>query len=351
MKEDFIEIFKEIKKIKFSFIVLYLVSLVLLYQYAYYKAFNVDITVFINISDLYVVFIKLLPGIIYFFVLLILIILIGFFFLSLFGALIHFFLKTKASKKEEEGKSSNSWKGSIVPYLLVDFISFAIFFVFITVYAFPFMMNRVEDGSFYNVSSLVLRLVLIIYFVFFFAIKFIATDKIEPYLKAVKISIYKYKLFLFALMIFYVTGLSATLDAGKKIRFYPTETVEFKYKGEKQSSNIDNVVYVGSTSKYIFLFYKDLAVTKSYKLSEVEDLSFYNSIFYNEQRDRIFWKETEQDEELLKVLDSIIIDTRGIYQNNRDSILPLLIDTYTDSLLPYDVKKKRMNDFKVEIKN
>jgi len=73
-KSDSLDIFREAKEIKFSYFVLYLFSLALLYKYAYFRAFNVDITTFISLSDLSVFFIDLLPKLIY---LLFLILLIG----------------------------------------------------------------------------------------------------------------------------------------------------------------------------------------------------------------------------------------------------------------------------------
>jgi len=59
-------------------------------------------------------------------------------------------------------------------------------------------------------------------------------------------------LILLALTVFYISGIAATLDAGKSMYYNELEIIESVHK-EKKSTYEKNLVYVGRTQASIFL--------------------------------------------------------------------------------------------------
>ncbi|APY07277.1 hypothetical protein BWZ20_02705 [Winogradskyella sp. J14-2] len=253
--------------------------MVLLYNYAYFKAFNVDITTFVSISDLYVLLIDLIPSLIYFFVFLFFIFFLMFGVFNIIRKIAEIFKKKNNDQLEEE--SSKSKKVSHLEVIIINLIPFSIFYTHTTIYAFPFALN--PRGEFYNGIELFSRFMMIFIIIVSCKMNLILIKKYSDLLKKLKLGISKLKLYVLALTVFYISGIVATLDAGKSMYYEELEIVEFVYKGIKLSSKEKNIVYVGRTSEYVFIYFKDSTITKSYKVSEIKDLNFFNSMFYRSQ--------------------------------------------------------------------
>lgn len=282
MTKNFISILKGLSDVKFSFLALYLISLALHYKYAYFAAFNINITSFISISDLSVFFIDLLPQLVYFFFLIGLICLL---FIAISVIFEKISLKFRKDKKGlEKDVDKNEQKKPPIPLILFSlYAPFYIFYTSVTTYAFPFSLVPDPYLSIYDSSLLVLRIFSVFMIIAFFFIHIVFLPTIIPLLKKVKLSVKRFKLILFGLTIFYLTGIFGTLHAGFKMTFLVNPVIEFAYENKKISSLDDNIVHVGNTNEYIFMYYKDLAITKSYRVSKIDNVSFFHDIIKEHQ--------------------------------------------------------------------
>lgn len=263
-----IKFIEELKKIKFAYIVLYIISLSLLYKYAYYRAFGINITSFISISDLYTILIDFLPNLIVFIVLICLI------FALLIPRFIRYVFTLKSNEKEPR-------RDHYLILFTLNFILFITFSVYIsTTHAFPFTI-RAYNTEIYQTFPLFYRLVILFFFIIIGLYTIVFINKNRTFLDKFKLSCEKIILFYLALITFYITGIAGTLSAGVQIRFYPDEMIEFKYEGKKQTSYDSNIVFVGMTNNFIFLFYKDSATSKAFEISKIKNLTFFNGIYYS----------------------------------------------------------------------
>ena len=288
MKKKFISILKELRRLQFSYITLYLISLALLYKYTYFRAFHVNITSYLSISDIYVLLIDLIPGLIYFLIFITFTILFIFIISSILSRIGRIFRKN--DKNPEINVKNDSKKPGIMEIFVAHLFPFVIFYTYTNIYVFPFGLN--PHDSIYSGLDLFTRLILILVIVSSYIIQIFLVDSYkETYLKELKIKASKINLILLALTIFYITGITATLDAGKNIYLGDLHSIEFDYQGNKISSLDENLVYVGSTSNYLFIFYKDLAITKSFEINELKNLSYYNGIIFRHLKYKIKNKE------------------------------------------------------------
>ncbi len=277
MKKNFIDIFNEIRNLRFSFLVLYFISLTLLYQYAYYRAFHIDITSFISISDLYTLLIDLFPGLIFFFGYLIVIFVIMFSINAFINKIRNLFNKEKEKKEEIKRKFNIYWH-----IFFPNFMNFFIFYLTVFKFAFPFILTPQGRNLYDTPFIFLVRISLIFAFIMFFLSSLKINENSKRFFTQLQISVSKVKMLSLGLTVFYIVGFTSNLNAAFNMKFGSESTVEFEFNDLKISSLDKNIVFVGKTNEYLFLFYKDLTITKSYKISEAKNLSFFNSIYYNE---------------------------------------------------------------------
>ncbi|MFC4634585.1 hypothetical protein ACFO3O_11740 [Dokdonia ponticola] len=351
INHDIIKVFLELKNVKFSYIAIYFVSLALVYKYAYYNTFNIDITTFISISDLYTFFVDLFPGLLYFFIVLFLLTTVFIGSAGVFVTIIKALNNNKTKTEVDKDQEIVSEKGGPLKVLTITNLGmFILFYVFITIRAFPFSITADGTRSLYDSTSLFFRLILTILLLSGFIISMLSTSYLDVSLSKTNVTIIKVKLMFFGIFIFYLTGISATLNAGFKIRFYPTKVIEFTYNKKNISSYEDNIVYVGSTSNYIFLFYKDKAITKTFKISEVKDLNFFNRMHYDYQKDQLEdisnVLEEGEIENHYELIDSIFKDLEILNSPKKDSILIKVLKIKRDSSLSEKDKYNKLLDIK-----
>ena len=231
---------KELRDVKFSIIAMYFIAIALLYKYAYYAAFNVDITSFISISDLSVFFIELLPQLVYFFFLAGLICLL-FYFLNI---IIEKIIKIFKTKEKNSHVEKNKKSPSILFILVLLIFSFYLFYMQVTYRAFPFSTPPNSSISIYHPLLLIFRILSVILFVVLFYLNTIFVKPILPFLIKINLSLNRFKLILFSLTIFYLTGIFATIHAGYKMCFAVNPVEEFEFENNTISSLDRNVVHV-----------------------------------------------------------------------------------------------------------
>jgi len=344
MYKEITELIKEVRKQKFSYVVIYILILALLYKYSYYNAFTVDILSFITISDLYTILIDLLPTLVYFFGFLVLLLIVFFLTTVLFSRI----------RKPKEVKPNNKFqniKSRLFSFTITNFIMFGFFYVNITIYAFPFLIPKV-DMPLYTFDGIFLKFMTLIMFMTMLSININYVELLKRFFYRIKLNPNKLKLILVGLTIFYMTGITATLDAGVKIKYDLNSVVEFEYLNKKISTNDSNIVYAGIISDYIFLFYKDIGLTKSYKKSEITNLNFYNDMYHTHQNDIIFKREIEElekEDELMKMFIDVALDsTISVNKDYKSEMMLNMAEIQFDSLTPFEIRKKEMNNIRQE---
>ncbi|GAA3557983.1 hypothetical protein [Snuella lapsa] len=281
VKVEVLIVLKEIKRIKFSYLVLYVLSLALLYKYAFFKAFNVNITAFISISDLYVLFIDLIPGLVHFFLLTVasafILVIVG----ETFERIKDIFKPLKKNKKRKT--QNREEKQSLFNVIPLNLMAFIMFKMMLTVYSFPFVFYNPNDESIYNFTAILTRFSFVLGYAGIYLSTVSYLNGVGKNKKILNLRPELLKTLSLALTLFYITGIAGTLEAGFRMLSFSEDAIEFEYDGVKIDSSDKNTVYAGNTGSYIFIFNKDSAKTKSYKVSDIKSVSFYHDIISEQQ--------------------------------------------------------------------
>ncbi len=285
-------IIKELRNTNVSVLTIYFISLALLYKYAYYNSFNINIINSISTSDLPLFFIDLFPQLLYFFffiaAIFYLFIAIGSFIYNISDLLrkysIKYIFKRFGKSFKKDKKINTEKERSITRILIFNLVMFYIFYFFITSFSFPFVPSPLSGLDLYSFSNLWTRIFILFPFIGCFLSSISKHSGLSILFEKSNVSSSKFKLAMLSLTIFYLTGLFATIHAGFKMMKIPLNPIiEFEYNAEKISSIDENIVYVGSTYSQIFIYFRDSAITKPYEISKTDCLRYYNDIFHNFQ--------------------------------------------------------------------
>ncbi|WP_422082184.1 hypothetical protein [Ulvibacterium sp.] len=91
-----------------------------------------------------------------------------------------------------------------------------------------------------------------------------------------------------------MTGTIATFNAGYRMSSFNYSIREFEYSDTQISTLSDNLVYVGETTEYVFIFHKDLVKTSAFPKAEINNLKFYN---FEAVKDLEYWKYIKEERE------------------------------------------------------
>lgn len=178
----------------------------------------------------------------------------------------------------------------------------------LTAYSFPFVFFNPLDESVYNFTALFTRFSFTLIFVFTYLSTVSYLNQRSQNTKILSLRPELLKTLLLALTLFYITGIAGTLEAGLRMLSFSEDAIEFEYEGEKINSSDNNTIYAGSTGSYIFIFNKDSAITKSFRVSDIKSINFFHDVI-SEQQSYMNKREKEkklfQETELKQSIDSL----------------------------------------------